>query len=249
MRGKETGAGKDIAEDRITPARAGKRSDSQTSAKIEEDHPRACGEKEYAVCLARRNPGSPPRVRGKGHRERHSPAEAGITPARAGKSETPVAIPGAVRDHPRACGEKPTVNHADVVRWGSPPRVRGKGVAASTLSGFVGITPARAGKRPSCPGSRRWPGDHPRACGEKRLDFQETSGLSGSPPRVRGKVLSFRGQWYSSRITPARAGKSRIWRDTGRDGRDHPRACGEKEFPEALINTAEGSPPRVRGKD
>ena len=50
---------------------------------------------------------------------------------------------------------------------GSPPRMRGKGIADDEARAAVGITPACAGK--SCPdGYTPCPArDHPRVCGEK----------------------------------------------------------------------------------
>ena len=70
--------------------------------------------------------------------------------------------------------------------------------------------------------------DHPRLCGEKRVYFYDNGGLPGSPPPMRGKVLTVCLAQFFFRITPAYAGK-RLWstalcRQTG----DHPRLCGEK---------------------
>ena len=69
------------------------------------------------------------------------------------------------------------------------------------------ITPAYAGKRS---GSQRPTGarrDHPRVCGEKvRLACPGGVGR-GSPPRMRGKDLTFSGHFGRLGITPAYAGK------------------------------------------
>ena len=70
--------------------------------------------------------------------------------------------------------------------------------------------------------------DHPRACGEKVGDGGEPFAISGSPPRVRGKVNNL--VWQR-------------WMD-----RDHPRACGEKPAGKGELMYPQGSPPRVRGK-
>ena len=50
--------------------------------------------------------------------------------------------------------------------------------------------------------------DHPRACGEKKLDIIPNLCVVGSPPRMRGKDAG--GCSFSQRvgITPAYAGKS-----------------------------------------
>ena len=70
----------------------------------------------------------------------------------------------------------------------------------------------------------------------------------GSPPRMRGKVLSFANSPTSSGITPAYAGKSLVdWRREHAE-RDHPRVCGEKPHGSMLCPPILGSPPRMRGK-
>ena len=51
-----------------------------------EDHPRACGEKSFAVVNGVQNSGSPPRMRGKADLLEALADGLGITPAYAGKS-------------------------------------------------------------------------------------------------------------------------------------------------------------------
>ena len=67
-----------------------------------------------------------PRVRGKGMPESSHRLRDRITPACAGKSAPWAKQKGGVGDHPRVCGEKPTVVATGLARLGSPPRVRGK---------------------------------------------------------------------------------------------------------------------------
>ena len=91
-------------------------------------------------------------------------------------------------------------------------------------------------------------GDHPRVCGEKGPLDVFPHGLTGSPPRMRGKEFSFVGLEPHTGITPAYAGKrTKSWRAYGCPW-DHPRVCGEKDLPDAEAGIAEGSPPRMRGK-
>ena len=66
---------------------------------------------------------------------------------------------------------------------------------------------------------------------------------------MRGKGTTASGPAYQGRITPACAGK-RITVIHYRVNRwDHPRVCGEKCQSRFFCASAEGSPPRVRGKD
>ena len=65
MRGKVAQGGKDGAANGITPAHAGKRNAFTNSASLEQDHPRACGEKTACGLLWLLPWGSPPRMRGK----------------------------------------------------------------------------------------------------------------------------------------------------------------------------------------
>ena len=54
------------------------------------------------------------------------------------------------------------------------------------------------------------PEDHPRLCGEKPVDRDVRAGSEGSPPPMRGKVLTFIDFQFKFRITPAYAGKRLI---------------------------------------
>ena len=66
---------------------------------------------------------------------------------------------------------------------------------------------------------------------------------------MRGKGLVVRAALPARRITPAYAGKSRAVIGGGHALQDHPRVCGEKTLAGLLHITAEGSPPRMRGKE
>ena len=174
--------------------------------------------------------------------------QSGITPAYAGKSSSLGSYPPSTRDHPRVCGEKQKTPPWGVEKGGSPPRVRGK-VRAGCPAGLPDrITPACAGKSSTRAKTALTRRDHPRVCGEK---FAQIHGLdfgTGSPPRVRGKVICGRFAMPCRGITPACAGKSRVLFQFRFLRRDHPRVCGEKELVSSCNLEALGSPPRVRGK-
>ena len=186
---------------RITPACAGKR------IKLRKRHS-ICGEKladEYPDQAAR---GSPPRVRGKGRKNRIPFASPRITPAYAGKRIKLRKRHSICGDHPRACGEKVVPKGSDARPHGSPPRVRGKVIQHLCACTHCGITPAHAGKRMKSGSSWMNWWDHPRVCGEKFQLFAMVLDTEGSPPRMRGKVCADVIVHIQPGITPAYAGKS-----------------------------------------
>ena len=234
MRGKVPQPGVEGCRLGITPAYAGKSQTAGCRTAAPEDHPRVCGEKTSSNVPERKNPGSPPRMQGKGCPLLFRYYFIGITPACAGKSYSPPQGSKRQGDHPRVCGEKPAGQPLNVMGVGSPPRVRGKEMEEKDVKLYGGITPACAGKSKT----RRvqWPAglDHPRVCGEKRPDRQLTGWPLGSPPRVRGKVDCSAQLWPLYGITPAYAGKSFIPLRTRCRGEDHPRVCGEKLYADLL---------------
>ena len=167
-------------------------------------------------------------MRGKDAPGFRSPENSRITPAYAGKSTTTVQSNGPRKDHPRVCGEKIRAYVKIWNEWGSPPRMRGKVLAALMPTNALRITPAYAGKS----WNSRWNlpccKDHPRVCGEKNSMSEYFFAVLGSPPRMRGKAGSAPGFPLSLGITPAYAGKSRIGCSGNTGSKDHPRVCGEK---------------------
>ena len=74
-----------------------------------EDHPRLCGEKFVIVLTIRSQIGSPPPMRGKANKDSNTTTPLGITPAYAGKSQVHCHHKPDHEDHPRLCGEKPSI--------------------------------------------------------------------------------------------------------------------------------------------
>ena len=126
MRGKRVACVVRVRLHRITPAHAGKTTDSALHRTVFADHPRACGENASMCSRADSRCGSPPRMRGK-HRQRGQ-GDMGdrITPAHAGKTPSISSPAPCPSDHPRACGENYSVSIFCCFCSGSPPRMRGK---------------------------------------------------------------------------------------------------------------------------
>jgi len=112
-----------------------------------------------------------------------------------------------------------------------------------------GITPACAGSRQINHATLQSSQDHPRVCGEQNAVSALLEVRSGSPPRVRGAVISLTFWAFFVGITPACAGSRQyLERDRIRVA-DHPRVCGEQYTKAWTARKMRGSPPRVRGAE
>ena len=228
MRGKEFQFRGTLPDVGITPAYAGKSQTTVCFNNVTRDHPRVCGEKVIPCTPGLHIQGSPPRMRGKEKSPKKPVMARGITPAYAGKSRAGVCIVGDFGDHPRVCGEKDT-NQITLTRGqGSPPRMRGKVKLRPSPAGGGRITPAYAGKRVADDHLYGAQWDHPRVCGEKDGLNLILLGITGSPPRMRGKGWLMITFTVRNGITPAYAGKSTTPRRQAPTLGDHPRVCGEK---------------------
>ena len=88
----------------------------------------------------------------------------------------------------------------------------------------------------------------PAYAGKSFTSSTSCSGVTGSPPPMRGKV-QLRIMWNTRRrITPAYAGKRTCFEAGKHDSEDHPRLCGEKEINSHNSFLLLGSPPPMRGK-
>ena len=110
------------------------------------------------------------------------------------------------------------------------------------------IIPAHAGQTLAIPPSRLSPTDHPRACGANELDRFSVFTVSGSSPRMRGKLDDDGLVLAARRIIPAHAGQTESPRHPHTRAPDHPRACGANMTQFQLIKKLTGSSPRMRGK-
>ena len=152
--------------------------------------------------------GSPPRMRGKQHPQSQVLCFARITPADAGKTSQINRTVMLSWDHPRGCGENERAAARRNGSSGSPPRMRGKLDTPAEETETDRITPAYAGKTASGRCRRHQSSDHPRVCGENGLSEGERQASTGSPPRMRGKLLDEFHRCAHFRITPAYAGKT-----------------------------------------
>ena len=105
VRGKLIVAAERAAQERITPACAGKTLFCGSRCCAGADHPRVCGENVARNVHEAVERGSPPRVRGKQGEHPVQPLETRITPACAGKTPSVSLIASKYADHPRVCGE------------------------------------------------------------------------------------------------------------------------------------------------
>ena len=132
----------------------------------EQDHPRMRGEDAFGSTIVIESSGSPPHARGRHSIEEYVEANRRITPACAGKTDTPAFNEFAYLDHPRMRGEdvdcrrqsqhdpgSPRMRGEDFGLGtprasgpGSPPHARGRPAHAVCGPGPVRITPACAGK-------------------------------------------------------------------------------------------------------
>ena len=89
-------------------------------------------------------------------------------------------------DHPRVCGEQSKHDSIRGKHGGSPPRVRGTESGAGMIGQGNRITPACAGNSARLFFAIKNQADHPRVCGEQRMERRPFLRHLGSPPRVRG---------------------------------------------------------------
>ena len=145
------------------------------------------------------------------------------------------------------CGEQLLLLPDLMPRLGSSPRVRGTECALASASYEPGIIPACAGNSSLRLADNIAFWDHPRVCGEQKLNDDNTQRVWGSSPRVRGTeenlivILSVTG------IIPACAGNSLVKITRIFLTQDHPRVCGEQCCKNIVSELVKGSSPRVRG--
>ena len=150
-------------------------------------------------------------------------------------------------DHPRACGERPSVASPSSDQNGSSPRMRGTHRGGQRQRAVHRIIPAHAGNAVSNPEWHVVLPDHPRACGERARNGSQEFLWPGSSPRMRGTLCPQPRRWRATRIIPAHAGNATPYLPTNAQVPDHPRACGERARWREGCGYCCGSSPRMRG--
>ena len=153
---------------------------------IGRDHPRVCGEHRLPHMEPSTLWGSSPRMRGTPLHEAYIGGFMGIIPAYAGNTTSSAHCGAGNWDHPRVCGEHSEPEDLGESSPGSSPRMRGTRGVVEEPRHRGGIIPAYAGNTTTHRGKPRWPGDHPRVCGEHSIGSSPDGSGRGSSPRMRG---------------------------------------------------------------
>ena len=231
----------------IIPAHAGNTMGLGVRRRGSEDHPRTCGEHSVAHAICFSLPGSSPHMRGTPVQEDGTSSRMGIIPAHAGNTFSYARWTPNTRDHPRTCGEHLAARWCCPSPLGSSPHMRGTLLPGDHFIGKLRIIPAHAGNTSSIVTPKYSDKDHPRTCGEHKLEWCGLRLGAGSSPHMRGTLCDrvHHGQRFG--IIPAHAGNTVIWMPWIRPGRDHPRTCGEHVCHPADNWTSVGSSPHMRG--
>ena len=166
-------------------------------------------------------------MRGKQRPRRVFRSATGLIPACAGKTRGAERRSGKGPAHPRVCGENDCSKSPAICTAGSSPRVRGKRDETRGKYRATGLIPACAGKTFFGEGALRCGRAHPRVCGENPRFLDATRRVSGSSPRVRGKLHDSNPAPLKRGLIPACAGKTRPERRRRTRSKAHPRVCGE----------------------
>ena len=232
----------------LIPAHAGKTHTHGRTLYKAQAHPRSRGENVccWSVCVC--TSGSSPLTRGKRLAFFVVFLCCGLIPAHAGKTTSVQGRPLGLWAHPRSRGENTTHNKGAITRAGSSPLTRGKRPSPNQRHNISGLIPAHAGKTASQALALRRQRAHPRSRGENRVCKTCATGVEGSSPLTRGKLMLTTINQPTMGLIPAHAGKTLRILANHRDTWAHPRSRGENRFVQHLGCVASGSSPLTRGK-
>ena len=170
------------------------------------------------------------------------------TPAYAGKTDDNSYHVIDTQKHPRVCGEDLN-GLIQTPQWSeTPPRMRGRPSSDTSAVSMSRNTPAYAGKTQNSASVPAVCRKHPRVCGEdSSLSYRQTSPRE-TPPRMRGRPGKGRARCFTTRNTPAYAGKTSRHLAQASCRWKHPRVCGE-DYHQIVMRQKRGeTPPRMRGR-
>ena len=130
---------------------------------------------------------------------------------------------------------------------GSSPRLRGTPAPSTRRPARRRFIPAPAGNAMEAVMTLIIRTVHPRACGERLRSPLLPHLNDGSSPRLRGTPTEIHAAGMVRRFIPAPAGNAPSGCNCSRPATVHPRACGERSWTAAIVGTATGSSPRLRG--
>ena len=180
------------------------------------DHPRSCGKDGQPATQSFVVWGSPPLMRERRQQHHCFLWIRGITPTHAGKTGVVVGPANSTQDHPRSCGKDMLFMAIRAAISGSPPLVRERLLHVLKEKKTKWITPARAGKTAMARACLGVAEDHPRSCGKDLILGVRSVCSGGSPPLVRERRQNRYRRMPAHGITPARAGKTSIYRRSTR---------------------------------
>ena len=176
----------DLRRHRIIPACAGTTSSTTGARSRSRDHPRMRGDHDWALMTGALALGSSPHARGPHIGPYRALQRAGIIPACAGTTLSPLPRQSCNRDHPRMRGDHVDWLWARAPRLGSSPHARGPPRRGGDDCFVGGIIPACAGTTASIrPDAPLW-WDHPRMRGDHPSYFRARNSKLGSSPHARG---------------------------------------------------------------
>ena len=191
--------------------------------------------------------GSSPLARGGRHERTPCAVNAGLIPARAGRTSAPPRATGTSRAHPRSRGADECTAEGDRHKQGSSPLARGGPDLQAGDRIVSGLIPARAGRTGLDRVSRQVQRAHPRSRGADSLSVHARGVPEGSSPLARGGRGRHQGRDLPLGLIPARAGR------TGREvacaelSGAHPRSRGADSTVIAVLDSEQGSSPLARG--
>ena len=212
------------------------------------DHLRVCGADNGLDVNMLTQAGSPPRVRSRRRPIRHADHRPGITSACAEQTASGLDLIAGYRDHLRVCGADAPESARTLTLEGSPPRVRSRPRPVQSAGAAIRITSACAEQTMFNSFRETRMGDHLRVCGADCWRRSSRQTRTGSPPRVRSRLVHAIGYRVCDGITSACAEQTSVpWCLRNRPW-DHLRVCGADNDAIPANLDAAGSPPRVRSR-